>query len=122
VASRATVPVRVTTDLGRRPAPAIEGIAYFTASELLQNVSKHSGARQASVDIWRADNRLMLQVTDDGHGGANPADGSGLAGLTERLAAVDGLLAVHSPEGGPTTITAELPWRERTGTPEGSLP
>jgi signal transduction histidine kinase len=122
VASRATVPVRVTTDVGQRPAPAIEGIAYFTASELLQNVSKHSGARQAAVDIWRADNRLMLQVTDDGHGGANPADGSGLAGLAERLAAVDGLLAVHSPHGGPTTITAELPWRERTGTPEGSRP
>ncbi|MGP3967207.1 sensor histidine kinase [Streptomyces sp. 6N223] len=122
VASRSTVPVRVTDDLGERPAPAIEGIAYFTASELLQNVSKHSAARQATVDIWRADNRLMLQVTDDGRGGADPAAGSGLAGLAERLAAVDGLLAVHSPTGGPTTITAELPWRERTGTREGSRP
>jgi signal transduction histidine kinase len=122
VASRSTVPVRVTDDLGERPAPAIEGIAYFTASELLQNVSKHSGARQATVDIWRADNRLMLQITDDGRGGADPAAGSGLAGLAERLAAVDGLLAVHSPAGGPTTITAELPWRERTGTREGSRP
>jgi signal transduction histidine kinase len=122
VASRSTVPVRVTADLLQRPAPAIEGIAYFTASELLQNVSKHSGARQATVDIWRAENRLMLQVTDDGHGGAAPASGGGLAGLAERLAAVDGLLAVHSPAGGPTTITAELPWRERTGTREGTRP
>jgi signal transduction histidine kinase len=113
VAARCAVPVTVEVDLEWRPAPAIEGIAYFTASELLQNVSKHSGARHAAVDIWRADNRLMLQVTDDGHGGANPADGSGLAGLAERLAAVEGLLAVHSPHGGPTTITAELPWRDR---------
>ncbi|MGP4109804.1 sensor histidine kinase [Streptomyces sp. 4N509B] len=120
VAARAAVPVRVTDDLPARPAPAIEGIAYFTASELLQNVSKHSGARQASVDIWRADKRLMLQVHDDGHGGADPHAGSGLAGLAERLAAVDGLLAVHSPPGGPTTVTAELPWRERTGTREGT--
>jgi signal transduction histidine kinase len=96
-----------------RPAEAIEGIAYFTASELLQNVSKHSGARKATVDIWRAGDRLMLQVTDDGRGGADPAAGSGLAGLAERLAAVDGLLAVHSPPGGPTTVTAALPWRDR---------
>jgi signal transduction histidine kinase len=116
------VPVTVDVELPRRPAEAIEGIAYFTASELLQNVSKHSRARQAGVDVWRTGDRLMLQVTDDGHGGADPTTGSGLAGLAERLAAVDGLLAVHSPPGGPTTITAELPWRERTGTPEGSRP
>ncbi|MGP4109805.1 sensor histidine kinase [Streptomyces sp. 4N509B] len=121
VAARAAVPVRVTDDLPARPAEAIEGIAYFTASELLQNVSKHSGARQASVDIWRADDRLMLQVHDDGHGGADPHAGSGLAGLAERLAAVDGLLAVHSPPGGPTTVTAALPWRDRAAAaPAGS--
>ncbi|MGP3967206.1 sensor histidine kinase [Streptomyces sp. 6N223] len=117
VAARSRVPVTVEVDLPWRPAEAIEGIAYFTASELLQNVSKHSAARQAGVDIWRADDRLMLQVTDDGRGGADPAAGSGLAGLAERLAAVDGLLAVHSPTGGPTTITAVLPWRDRVGAP-----
>jgi signal transduction histidine kinase len=116
VASRCTVPVRVTAELDERPAEAIEGIAYFTASELLQNISKHAQATQAAVEVWRADNRLMLQVTDDGVGGADPSAGSGLAGLAERLAAVDGLLAVHSPQGGPTPITAELPWRERSGT------
>ncbi|MEO3755996.1 sensor domain-containing protein [Streptomyces sp. B6B3] len=113
LAGRCTVPVTVDVELDWRPAEAIEGIAYFTASELLQNVSKHSGARRASVDIWRSQDRLMLQVTDDGRGGADPASGSGLSGLAERLAAVDGLLAVHSPEGGPTTITAALPWRDR---------
>ncbi|MFE7617585.1 sensor histidine kinase [Streptomyces sp. NPDC057496] len=111
IASRCTVPVTVTVDLTDRPAQAIEGIAYFTVSELLQNVSKHARATHASVEVWRTGDRLMLQVTDDGRGGADPSTGSGLAGLTERLDAVDGVLAVDSPQGGPTRITAELPWR-----------
>ncbi|MFF0446408.1 sensor histidine kinase [Streptomyces sp. NPDC004609] len=111
VASRCTAPVTVEVDLPFRPAPAIEGIAYFTVSELLQNVSKHAQARHASVEVWRTENRLMLQVTDDGRGGADATSGSGLAGLAERLGAVDGILAIDSPVGGPTTVTAELPWR-----------
>ncbi len=112
LASRCTVPVAVEVDLSSRPAQAIEGIAYFTVSELLQNVSKHAGATVASVDVWRAEDRLMLRVADDGRGGADPAAGSGLAGLAERLAAVDGILAVDSPAGGPTSVVAELPWRD----------
>ncbi|MFJ8791035.1 sensor histidine kinase [Streptomyces sp. NPDC102462] len=111
VASRCTVPVQVEVDLTQRPAPAIEGIAYFTVSELLQNISKHSRASWASVDVWRSDDRLMLQVVDDGVGGADVSGGSGLAGLAERLDAVDGVLVVDSPPGGPTRVTAELPWR-----------
>ncbi|WOX22748.1 sensor histidine kinase [Streptomyces solicathayae] len=111
VAARCTVPVTVEVDLPSRPAAAIEGIAYFTVSELLQNVSKHARARRAFVDVWRTGDRLLLQVRDDGRGGADPEAGSGLAGLTERLDAVDGVLAVDSPVGGPTTVTAELPWR-----------
>jgi signal transduction histidine kinase len=111
VASRCTVPVRVEVDLPARPAPAIEGIAYFTVSELLQNISKHSGARSASVDVWRSEDRLMLQVIDDGVGGADISRGSGLAGLAGRLDAVDGVLVVDSPAGGPTRVIAELPWR-----------
>ncbi|MFJ8749677.1 sensor histidine kinase [Streptomyces sp. NPDC102441] len=111
IASRCTVPVKVAVDLESRPAQAIEGIAYFTVSELLQNVSKHARATRASVDVWRAGDRLMLQVGDDGRGGAGVSTGSGLAGLTERLDAVDGILVVDSPAGGPTTVTAELPWR-----------
>ncbi|MFD4477392.1 sensor histidine kinase [Streptomyces sp. NPDC058471] len=113
VASRCTVPVKVTADLPARPAAAIEGIAYFTVSELLQNVSKHSGARSASVEVWRADQRLLIQVWDDGRGGASLDGGTGMAGLADRLGAVDGLFVIESPEGGPTTITAELPWRDR---------
>ncbi|GGW62868.1 MULTISPECIES: sensor histidine kinase [Streptomyces] len=111
VASRCTVPVQVEVDLVERPAAAIEGIAYFTVSELLQNVSKHSGARSAAVDVWRVEERLMVQVSDDGVGGADASGGSGLAGLAGRLDAVDGILVVDSPVGGPTRVTAELPWR-----------
>ncbi|NUP43913.1 MAG: sensor histidine kinase [Streptomyces sp.] len=111
VAARCTVPVAVTVDLPARPVPAIEGIAYFTVSELLQNVSKHSGASRATVDVWQVEDRLMLHVSDNGRGGADLAAGSGLAGLAERLDSVDGVLAVDSPSGGPTRITAELPWR-----------
>ncbi|GAA4301677.1 sensor histidine kinase [Streptomyces venetus] len=111
VASRCTVPVRVEVDLVERPAPAIEGIAYFTVSELLQNISKHARATWAGVEVWRTENRLMLQVVDNGVGGADASRGSGLAGLADRLDAVDGILVVDSPAGGPTRVTAELPWR-----------
>ncbi|MFD7405589.1 sensor histidine kinase [Streptomyces sp. NPDC059866] len=113
VASRCTVPVQVTVDLKSRPAEAIEGIAYFTVSELLQNVSKHSGATSASVDVWRTEERLLIQVGDNGRGGAGLDGGTGMRGLAERLDAVDGLFVIESPRGGPTLITAELPWRDR---------
>ncbi|MFF4409029.1 sensor histidine kinase [Streptoverticillium reticulum] len=113
VAGRCTVPVTVSVDLETRPAPAVEGIAYFTVSELLQNISKHSGARTARVEVWRSGKRLMVQVRDDGQGGASTATGSGLAGLAERLGSVDGVFVVDSPVGGPTVVTAELPWRDR---------
>ncbi|MFD5820089.1 sensor histidine kinase [Streptomyces sp. NPDC127038] len=117
IASRCTVPVKVTAELDTRPAAAIEGIAYFTVSELLQNVSKHSGASSASVDVWRTDDRLLIQVRDDGRGGAGVDGGTGMAGLADRLGAVDGLFVVDSPVGGPTVITAELPWRDRRNEP-----
>jgi len=113
VASRCTVPVQVTVDLATRPAAAIEGISYFTVSELLQNISKHSGAASASVEVWRAGKRLLIEVQDNGRGGARLDGGTGMAGLAERLGAVDGLFVIDSPVGGPTTITAELPWRDR---------
>jgi signal transduction histidine kinase len=114
VATRCTVPVKVSVDLPDRPAPAIEGIAYFTVSELLQNISKHSQARTASVDVWRTEDRLLIQVRDDGRGGARLEGGTGMRGLADRLGAVDGLFVLDSPPGGPTVVTAELPWRDRT--------
>ncbi|MER5934067.1 sensor domain-containing protein [Streptomyces sp. NPDC002054] len=112
VAARCTVPVQVAVELPARPAAAIEGIAYFTVSELLQNISKHAQARTASVDVWKSGERLLIQVADDGLGGASAGAGSGLAGLGERLDAVDGVLLVESPAGGGTTVIAELPWRD----------
>ncbi|MFG2984125.1 sensor histidine kinase [Streptomyces sp. NPDC048258] len=111
VASRCAVPVRVTVDLPARPAASIEGIAYFTVSELLQNISKHARARVASVEVWKSGERLLIQVADDGRGGAGAGAGTGLAGLAERLDAVEGVLVVDSPVGVGTTVTAELPWR-----------
>ncbi|MET9665250.1 sensor domain-containing protein [Streptomyces sp. NPDC006475] len=114
VASRCTAPVKVTVDLVERPAEAIEGIAYFTVSELLQNVSKHAQAKSVTVDVWRSRDRLLIQVTDDGKGGARLDGGTGMAGLAERLGAVDGLFVLESPVGGPTTVTVEVPWRSRT--------
>lgn len=111
VASRCAVPVSVDVDLPARPVPAIEGIAYFTVSELLRNVTAHARARRAWVDVWRSENRLMLQVRDDGVGGAVAVEGRSLSSLSARVGAVDGVLAVDSPAGGPTTVTVELPWR-----------
>jgi signal transduction histidine kinase len=113
IASRCTVPVKVTVDLSERPAAAIEGIAYFTVSEMLQNVSKHSAARDAVVEVWRSEDRLLIQVQDNGRGGASLDAGTGMSGLAERLGAVDGLFVLDSPVGGPTVVTAELPWRPR---------
>ncbi|AXE22480.1 sensor histidine kinase [Streptomyces globosus] len=114
VASRCTVPVAVAVDLPERPAPAVEGIAYFTVCELLRNIGDHARATAAHVDVWKSGPRLLVRVADDGRGGARPGSGgTGLAGLAERLGAVDGVLVVDSPDGGPTTVTAELPWRSR---------
>ncbi len=100
---------RLASDLpGRLPAP-VESAAYFAVSELLANVSKHAGAAQAWIDIRYADGMLRVGVSDDGRGGADPARGTGLRGIERRVAAFDGVLAVHSPSGGPTAVTMEIP-------------
>ena len=93
---------------GRPPAP-VESAAYFAVSELLANVSKHAEARQTWVDIRHTDEMLRIGVTDNGHGGAEPARGTGLRGIERRLAAFDGVLAINSPPGGPTAVTMEIP-------------
>jgi signal transduction histidine kinase len=110
LASGASVPVTMCFDrpIGKL-SPALESIAYFCVAEMLTNVSKHSGARQAEVRVEHDDARLRLRVTDDGRGGATPAAGGGLAGLIERVHTVDGVLRVDSPLGGPTVVTVELP-------------
>ncbi|MER5770406.1 sensor histidine kinase [Streptomyces sp. NPDC001985] len=113
IGARCTAPVKVTVELTERPAPAIEGIAYFTVSELLQNISKHARATSASVEVWRTADRLLIQVGDNGVGGARLDAGTGMSGLAERLGAVDGLFVLDSPAGGGTRVTVEVPWRER---------
>jgi signal transduction histidine kinase len=104
------IPASVTTEIGDRPAPAIETIAYFCAAELIANATKHSYANQIKINIYtERTGVLRLEVTDDGIGGADAAHGSGLAGLAQRVSTVDGRIDVSSPPGGPTTVSVELP-------------
>jgi signal transduction histidine kinase len=110
LAARSPIPVDLRAELPARPTAAIETIAYFSAAELLTNVTKHSGANRIVVDVVVVSDRLRLTVQDNGHGGASlDTGGTGLLGLTERVGTVDGHLAVASPPGGPTVVTVELP-------------
>lgn len=102
-------PTEVTVAMPSRPEPSVEAAAYFCVSELLANAAKHSGARQVWVDILFRAGLLRVIVTDDGCGGAQPGRGTGLRGIERRLGTFDGTLALSSPQGGPTTITMELP-------------
>jgi signal transduction histidine kinase len=111
LAAGSAIPVDLTTDIPQRPTPAIETIAYFCAAELLANAAKHSGADTIRIEAAGRDGELLLRVTDDGAGGADPAGGSGLAGLAQRVSTVDGRLEIASPPGGPTQVTAVLPLR-----------
>jgi signal transduction histidine kinase len=109
LAARSPVPVQLRVDLPRRPDATAEAIAYFVVSEALTNVAKHAGARTATVYVERAGDRLKVAVVDDGRGGADEATGSGLSGLRDRVAAVDGTFSMISPTGGGTTIAVEVP-------------
>ncbi|NUS09620.1 MAG: sensor histidine kinase [Nonomuraea sp.] len=109
VAGRSPVPVDVdVAALGRLPAP-VEVTAYYVVSEALANLAKHSGAARASVTARVTDGTLAVEVRDDGVGGADPARGSGLTGLADRVAVVGGRLSLSSPPGGPTLVRVEIP-------------
>ncbi|MBX9246420.1 sensor histidine kinase, partial [Actinotalea ferrariae] len=116
VAARATVTTSVDVALpdGARPAAAVENAAYFVVTEALANVAKHAEASTAHVAVTtevREDERVLLvEVRDDGVGGAALAKGHGLAGLADRVEGLGGGLALTSPAGGPTVVTATLPW------------
>jgi signal transduction histidine kinase len=101
--------VRLTVELKQRASPAVEAVAYFVVSEALANIAKHAHASRADVSVRQSGSRIVITVLDDGVGGADPAKGTGLSGLRQRAASVDGTLAVSSPPGGPTTLTVELP-------------
>jgi len=109
LAARSPVPVDVRVDLDRRPPESVESIAYFVVAEALTNVAKHAAATEATVRVGRGGGRVVVEVSDDGVGGADLHGGSGLTGLADRVAGVDGRLTVTSPPGGPTVVRAELP-------------
>ena len=109
LARRAGVVVSVDSDLARRLPPHVESTLYFTVAEALTNAARHARATRAIVTIHDADGRVEVSVQDDGRGGADPAAGSGLRGLADRLAAVDGQLDVTSSPGQGTTIRAVVP-------------
>jgi signal transduction histidine kinase len=109
IAARSPVPVRLAVNVPERVPPIVEAVAYFMISEALTNVAKHAQASAARVDVWLDGALLRLSIADDGIGSADAAHGSGLTGLAQRAAAVDGRFEIVSPAGGPTTITVELP-------------
>jgi signal transduction histidine kinase len=109
LAARTPVPVEVEDRVGERPSPAVENAAYFVVSEALVNATKHAGAQRCLVRLARSGGRLVVEVSDDGAGGAEVVPGGGLAGLRSRVEALDGMLAVQSAAGGGTIVRAELP-------------
>jgi signal transduction histidine kinase len=109
LAASSPVPTELDATIPHRPSPAIETIAYFCAAELLTNAVKHGNAAKITITVSETGQLLVLRVTDDGKGGADPASGSGLAGLAHRVGTVDGRLDVVSPAGGPTAVTVQLP-------------
>jgi signal transduction histidine kinase len=110
LALASAVPVEVDVALDERlPAP-LESALYFVIAEAMANIARHSEATWAFIRLWPEPGKLRLMVHDDGHGGADPARGSGLRGIGSRLAAFDGKFTLSSPVGGPTELFAELPW------------
>jgi len=108
LAARSPVPVAVQADAADLPQ-AVEIAAYFVVSEALTNVAKYAQASAATVSVRQADGLVRVEIADDGVGGADASRGSGLSGLADRVAALDGTVAVDSPPGGGTRVRAEIP-------------
>lgn len=109
LAARCPISTRVDATVSPRPAPAVESAAYFVVAEALTNVARHSGATNVQVTATRESDVLTVEVRDDGAGNARVEPGGGLAGLVDRVEALDGQLTVSSPDGGPTVIHVEVP-------------
>ena len=105
----APLPVDLDLDLPGAVELPVASAVYFSLAEVLTNVTKHAGARRVRIALSQSAGLLRAQVTDDGSGGADPAEGTGLAGVERRLGAFDGILAVNSPPGGPTIVVIEVP-------------
>jgi signal transduction histidine kinase len=106
---RAALPVVLTAVPGARLPSPVEAAAYFVVSEALANIAKYAQATSATVSAAQVNGRLVVEVTDNGIGGADPARGSGLRGLTDRVAALDGTVRIKSPKGEGTIVRAEIP-------------
>ncbi|MEU5908194.1 histidine kinase [Micromonospora sp. NPDC047467] len=111
LADAAPVAVTVSADLDGELPEIVETTAFFVVSEALGNLARHAGATRAEVRLSRVGGDLVVEVSDDGRGGADPSRGTGLTGLADRVAAADGRLLLASPPGGPTLVRVELPWR-----------
>ena len=104
------IPVTTTVSLSTRPPAPVESAAYFAVAEALANIGKHARAARAWVSVEQQGDALHVEVGDDGSGGAEPEEGTGIRGVVRRLSAFDGTLALSSPEGGPTVVTIDIPY------------
>jgi len=118
--ARAQLRVELVVDLDRRPPEAVEVAAYYLVSEALTNVVKHARAATAYVSVVRRGDQLVVDVIDDGDGGADPAGGSGFRGLADRLVALGGHLGITSLRAGETTLRAEIPFDRLHSTSEAA--
>jgi signal transduction histidine kinase len=113
LAAKCPIPVEVHVAIEARPPAAVESTAYFIVGESLTNIAKHSGATEATINAWHearpSGDLVIVEITDDGRGGASMHAGGGLSGLADRAATIDGVITVVSPIGGPTVIRADLP-------------
>jgi signal transduction histidine kinase len=109
VVARSPVPVSLEVDVAERPSATVESAAYFVVAEALTNIARHAHATRANVSIARAGDRLVVEVRDDGVGGADPDRGTGLRGLRDRVTALGGNMHLVSPDRGPTTLLVDLP-------------
>jgi signal transduction histidine kinase len=117
------LPVEVSADVPGRPPAPVEAAAYFATVEALANAARHGQAGRVRIDLRHTDGVLRISVSDDGRGGAEPERGSGLRGIRRRLGTFDGVVQVHSPVGGPTVVTMEIPCAlssPRTSTSSGT--
>jgi signal transduction histidine kinase len=120
LAMRSSVPVEVVVEREERLPESVEVAAYYVAAEALTNAAKHAGASRAWVKLERHDGRVRLRVGDDGAGGADPSTGSGLTGIRDRVEALGGSLAVHSPRGEGTVLDVALPLAGAADRPDAS--
>jgi signal transduction histidine kinase len=115
VVAASPIPIRLRCELGTQPPPAVEEAAYFIVTEAVSNVLKHARARSATIDVTGDDRGMQIVVHDDGLGGADASDGSGLAGIDARVRGLGGAMRVASPPGGPTVVSVELPYVDDEG-------